>query len=189
MRLALTEHVRIRALGLERNEGFSLHFKENFLHCCLSKFLRWHKRKTRQRWRDGNQEVRLVSVTLGRSSFAVNIPKFIWRQLHASYSEVVSPKHLNTATLMLPKQTLLISKTRHGNTVSANGVSSRAGLSLWPANVRIVWKPVWKSWKFYSLVMLVLQKCLLTALQSYPQSFRLFRWIIWLTELYKKILN
>ncbi len=69
MRLALTEHVRIRALGLERNEGFSLHFKENFciavsLNFCGDISVKLDKDG------DGNQEVRLVSIMHGRSSFA-----------------------------------------------------------------------------------------------------------------------
>ncbi len=122
MRWALTEHVRIRALGLERNEGFSLHFKENFCiaasqYFCgdISAKLDKDAETENRRW--GLLASRLAEAHVLLSVLTLKIPKLIWRHnLHASYSEVVSPKSLNTATLMLPKQTLLVSKTWHGNT-------------------------------------------------------------------------
>lgn len=60
----------IHALGLERNEGFSLHFKENFCIAASQYFCGDISSSTHLRWRDGKQEVSLVSVTVTRSSLA-----------------------------------------------------------------------------------------------------------------------
>ncbi len=84
MRWDLTEHVRIRALGLERNEGFSLHFKENFCiaasrYFCgdISAKLDKDGETENRRW--GLLASRLAEAHVLLSVLTLKIPKLIWR--------------------------------------------------------------------------------------------------------------